>query len=159
MKINSIINFKTRERFLTPKMQNNLKTVLTKMNDLTEYQGTQNTFSTKIVKLLETDKNVRLWDDRMFVTKVPPERQMEHTTIFTIGRTKLMINNANGKIIHHKKPFFQPWKSVMKKAEKFLQIFAQNFDNQQIVRRKSIQFSGFTQKGVEYLEKLAKPQN
>ena len=162
MKIKEIytkIHTKPKRRFLTPKMQNDLKTVLTKMNELTEYKSTGNTFSTKIVKILEAGKNSKLMDDRMFARKVPAEKQMEHTTILSLGKTKLLVYNKTGRIIRFKKPFFKPWKRVMKQTENFLRILAENFDNSQIVRQKTIQLSGFTQKGAELLQKLAKSGN
>lgn len=81
---------------------------------------------------------------------------MTKETLFTIGKTELVIDNKTGQIIDYYKPFLTRWGKIMKKIDKYLGIFKENFNNPDIVKKKRISIQGFTQAGVEIMQKIYK---
>lgn len=154
--INRQLTFKQRQRFIDGKTYEHLKSVLTKMNNETNYSSNGYTFETTITKRLVSTKNklgktLELTDDRLFLHKKTPLQQLTSNSLLTIGKTELVINNKTGEIIDFYKPFFTTWKNIMKKVSECISIFDSNFNNPDIVKKKKINITGFTQKGCEIL--------
>ena len=143
-----------KTRTITQPMLNNIKTVLTRMNEKTKYADDGYSFATEILKRLTIGDKAEFIDGRCFINKVAPDKQMQKHTLFTMGKTQLVINNKSGEIVDYYKPFYKPWKKVMKNLEKYLQIFSDNFDNPQIVTQHRLSFSGFTKAGLQKIQEI-----
>ena len=68
----------------------------------------------------------------------------------------MVINNDTGEIIDYYKPFFTTWKSIMKKIDKYVQFFKENFDNRELVKERKLTTSGFTEEGYKKFQELKK---
>ena len=148
-------SFEAKQRFITPKSYENIKTLLTKMNAETEIETRYYTFTSTITKSLKSDK-AEFIDGRMFFTKKPEKQQMKKETLFTIGKNELVINNKNGEIIDYHKSFFSSWKKIIKNIEKYTDFFLKNYDNQELVKKRKVSIEGFTLDGWNVLENAKK---
>lgn len=151
------VNFESKKRFLNQEQMESLKNVLTRMNNETKLHQNDTWFTSTVTKELSYNENkTRLIDGRMFFQKISDNKQMQKNTMFTIGKTELVVDNKSGEIINWNKPFFTSWKKVMKNISDSLKIFVENFDNSNIVKKKKITLEGFTPKGWEIINKLKK---
>ncbi len=159
MKVQSInqVNFESKKRFLNQEQMESLENVLTRMNNETKLHQNDTWFTSTVTKELSYNENkIRLIDDRMLFKKIADNKQMQKETLFTLGKTQLVINNKSGEIIDWNKSFFISWKKIMKNISDSLKIFVENFDNSNIVKKKKMTFEGFTPKGWEIINKLKK---
>lgn len=108
-------NFESKRRIITSKMKDDIKYLLTKMNLEVLESGNENYFRATVTKGLKYKDKAELIDGRMFLGRVPHEKQMQKETLFTMGKTKLVIDNETGEIIDYKKPFFSRWSKIKKK--------------------------------------------
>ena len=148
-----------KTRIITQNSFNNIKNILTKMNSKTEYADDGYSFSAKILNRLSVGDQAEFVDGRHFIQKIPAESQMLGETKLIIGKTKLTIDNKSGRIIKSKKPFYKSWKTVLKNADKYLNIIAENLENAKIVKQHKITIFGFTQNGAEKIKELQKKVN
>lgn len=148
-------SFNGKQRFITHAMQDNINILMDKMNEGTEYHSDGLNFVTTIFKEISTkDKKVRFQDGRIYFGDKLKRKSLKKEALLTIGKTELVIDNKTGEIIDYYKPFFTTWKSIMKKIEKYLNFFRENFDNSEVVEQRKLTVSGFTKKGFERFEKL-----
>lgn len=148
-----------KTRIITQNSFNNIKSILTKMNSKTEYADDGYSFSAKILNRLSVGDQAEFVDGRHFIQKIPAESQMLGETKLVMGKTQLTIDNKSGKIINSKKPFYKPWKTVLKNADKYLDIIAENLENSKIVKQHKITIFGFTKNGAEKIKELQKKVN
>ncbi len=143
------------KHYLKLNQMKGIKNLLTRMNAETVTNRTETWFSSTITKELSYKKNkIRFIDGRMIFDKVADNEQMQRETLFTLGKTELVINNKTGEIIDWKKPLLTGWNRIMKKVDKSLKFLNEQYDNSAVVKKKKISFEGFTKKGIEILEKL-----
>jgi len=157
MKIQNVqsINFEAKQRFVTSAMRGNINLLMNKMNDGTTYSSNGDFFKSTIFKELSTKNNrVKFQDGRIYLGDKLKRKDLKGEALFTIGKTELVIDNKTGEIIDYYKPFFTSWKTVMKKAEKYLEFFKENFDNETLVKQKMLSMQGFTEQGQKKIEKL-----
>ena len=148
-----------KTRIITQNSFNNIKNILTKMNSKTEYADDGYSFSAKILNRLSVGDQAEFVDGRHFIQKIPAESQMRGETKLVMGKTQLTIDNQSGRIIKSKKPFYKSWKTVLKNADKYLNIIAENLENSKIVKQHKITIFGFTKNGAEKIKKLQKKVN
>ena len=156
--INQNTNFMAhKRRFLDNESRNQLAQILQKMDDETIYKSNEYSFEstrTKRLSLFNGRKSTaELTDSRIFLDKIPPEKQTGGNTCLTIGKTELVIENKTGEIIDYYKPFYKCWKNIMKQINKTLTSFNVSFNNPTAVKKHKLSISGFTKKGFEVLFK------
>lgn len=155
------LNFEAKQkRFIDTDSQYYLEKLLRKMDEETVYKSNEYHFESSRVKRLtlcdtknSTDK-AELVDGRRFLGKIPEKNQLDGNTCLTIGKTELVINNRNGEIIDYYKPFFKPWKKVIKQAGETIKAFINLYHTPEMVMKYRFGVEGFTKKGFEALEKL-----
>ena len=151
------------QRVLTTPMYINMKKVITRMNKESRYANNEYSFEADVLKKLSAGNkgngaNMRskaeLIDGRCLLKNVADNEQMQKETLFNLGKTQLVIDNKTGRIIDYYKPFFKSWKKIFKDLDKYLNIFAQNFDNKEVVKQHRLSFSGFTKAGYEKIQSI-----
>ena len=146
------VSFQKRQRFLSPKSQKNLKSILENINAETKMNKNDFCWESNFVKSVSLkDKNFKLIDGRMYVNKVNQKKQLVRESL-DIGKTQLVIDNKSGEIIDYRKSFFKPWSKVLKTLEQALEIIKCNYNNPEIVQKQRLSLSGFTPKGVRKLK-------
>ena len=152
------LTFEKKQRFIDTNTRDQLKNILTKMNNETKkYDINEYIFETTVTKRLVSTKNqlgktLELTDDRLFCwLEKPPIKQLTSNTLLSIGKTELVICNETGEIIDYYKPFFTTWKNIMKRISESISIFDKNFDNPNVVQKKKLSVSGYTEKGAKIL--------
>ncbi len=145
-----------KKRSLNPNQMDTVRTLLTQMNQETEVKRNEYTFNSTVTKSLQYKDKATFIDGRMIFEKVPAEKQMTKETLFTIGKTQLVIDNKTGQIIDYYKPFLTRWSKIISNIDKYLKIFKENFNNPNIVKKKKITMEGFTQAGYEIMQKMLK---
>lgn len=150
--------FNGTQRYITPRMYSDLKSILTKMNSEAKYVDNGNSFDTStITKLILKNKPDTILTDRRFYTSPrPDEQQMEYVTQIDMGRTKLVIANSSGEIISYKKPFFKSWTKIMNQLNMVLRGFDSFYSVDKIVEKVKFSIHGLTEKGIELLNNAAK---
>ena len=155
------LNFEAKQkRFIDTDSQYYLEKLLRKMDEETVYKSNEYSFeSSRVTRLTMCDtKNAcdkaELVDTRKFIGKVPEKNTLDKETLLTIGKTQLVIKNSNGEIIDYHKPFFKPWKKVIKQARETIQAFLNLYHTPEMVMKHEFSVKGFTKKGFEVLEKL-----
>ena len=143
-----------KRRFINAQMRSDLEVLLERMNSEVVTESGEYRFKSTMTKKLESGKAF-LIDGRIFLNKVPLDKQMQHETMITIGKTELVIDNATGEIIDHHKPFYITWQSALKKLAKYLTLFKEQYNNPQIVTKKTLSIAGFTEKGIEMFRKIS----
>ena len=140
-------NFESKQRFITSKMKEDIKYLLTKMNSEVKESGNENYFKSTFTKSLKYKDEAEFIDGRVFVGRVPSDKQMQKESLITMGKTQLVISNLTGEIVDYKKPFFKTWSSVMKQLDHFLTLFRVNYNYSNRVTKKRLTMQGFTEKG------------
>ena len=142
------------QKIATPNMMNNIKIILSKMNQKSLYSSNKYSFEADVLKGISIGDKAYFLDGRCVLANLPEDKQMQYESRLNIGRTRLIIDNKTGNITDCSKPFFKSWKSVFKDLDKYLNIFAGNFDNNNVVKQHRVKFSGFTKAGFEKLQNL-----
>ena len=125
-------NFESKQRFVTPTAKEGITELVNRMREDTVYTSDGDRFIATIFKEISDIKGkVKFQDGRIYIgNKLPiEENNLKGNVLFTIGKTELVIDNQTGEIIDYYKPFFTTWKSVMKKIDKYVQFFKENFNN------------------------------
>ena len=135
------------KRFITPQMQNNVQDLLTRMNSETKENSNAYRTCAAFVKSIKYKDEAEFTDGRMIFKKVSPEEQMVKESFLQINKTSLVIDNKTGEIIEHRKPFFSRWSKIMKKAEKYLNLLKNNYDNPELVKKEWLQHKELTPEG------------
>lgn len=147
-------SFEAKRRFLNKNQMADVKTLLTKMNSEASYSQTDNIFfSSTIAKKLCIGKDVEFIDDRGFKKTVDKDKQMVKQTLFTIGKTELVIDNETGEILDYSKPFFKTWKSIMNQISHYLKMFKENYENPDVVKVVDFSINGMTEYGFSLYKK------
>ncbi len=153
-------NFESKQRFITPDMHENIKLLLNKMNESSTYNSNGYYFRANIFKEISTKNHkVKFRDGRMFLENKINQKEIDGETLFTIGRTELVISNKTGEIIDYYKPLFSTWKNIIKNIGKYLEFFKNNFDNMELVEHKSLPIQGLTEKGLKKFRQLTEGVN
>lgn len=157
MKVQSIQNtpdFGKTKRYITKQSLDDIEKLLFRMNQETKYQSNENYFTSTILKCLKHKDDVTFIDGRIYLSQVPKDKQMRGETLFTIGKTELVIDNKTGEITDYVKPFYVMWSRVMKKISQYLTSFQLNFDDSSVVEKRFLKIHGFTEKGLERFNTL-----
>ena len=96
-------------------------------------------------------KDSQFIDTRFLVERVKAEKQMTGRSMLIMDKTTVVIDNSTGEITDWKKPLLTSWHKIMKKVDKNINFFYENFYNSGVVKKKRITLEGFTQKGIEIL--------
>ena len=150
-------SFEAKHRFLNKNQMADIKTLLTKMNEESVYSQTDNIFfASNITKKLCIGKDIEFIDDRMLTKPIPKDKQMFAQTLFTIGKTELVIDNKTGEILDYNKPFFKTWKNIMNQISHYLKMFNENYENPEIVKPVKFSINGMTEYGLSLYRKALK---
>ncbi len=149
----SDIAFAGKHHFISKQAKDNLKNVLTKMNSEALYIDHGDIFLSSTVSGLKINGKANLKDERFLINR---SNKIKGTTNLEFGRTNLKINNETGEIVEHRKSFFTTWASILKKADNYINLAFQHYDNKNIVNKKRVTIEGFTQKGLKQLQEIMK---
>lgn len=163
MKIQPVTNINFREysgedrkRFVTPKTRSGAQNLLRLMNQGTVYkenaEGTS--WESQILASIGLENNkIKFIDNRMQIA--PVEKAIENITDCTLimGKSHIKFNSTTGEINGYKLGWLSTWYGVISKAEKYIKIFQQFFDNPEVVTKNTFGVKGFTPKGIEMLQK------
>lgn len=147
------LTFAGKQHFVSKQSQENLKNILSKMNSEAFYANNGDVFVSSKISGLKINGKAFLKDNRVFVK---PSNNLKGTTSLDFGRTHLKIDNQTGEIISHKKSFFTTWKSILKKADNYIQQALQNYDNKKVVNKRKITIEGLTKNGYQKLCNIMK---
>ena len=162
MKIQNIQSntMKAKQRFVTPEMHQNIRFLLDKMSEGSEYNSNGDYFRARIFKEISTkNSKIRFKDGNSYLGNNIKDKSLTGETLFTIGKTELVIDNKTGEIIDYYKPFYSTWGKIMKKMGEYLEFFKSNFDNIELVKQKFLPIQGFTEQGYEKFKKLTEGIN
>ena len=140
--------FSAKQRFIPSKTLTNMQNLLHKMNSETQYQDNGVGFTSKVMLMIFTDKK-QAFSDRRYLLR--HSEKLSGTSMLELGKTELEINNQTGEIVKHNKPFYKTWKKVLNQATETISNLCDNFDNTNIVTKRFITISGFTQEGYNKL--------
>ena len=147
--------FEAKQRFVSQEIRADMKYLLERMNEGTTYSDNGNWFKTTIFKEISDKKgNIRFQDGRIYIGNKINKKDLKGDILLTIGKTELVIDNQSGEIKDFYKPFFTTWNYIMKKINKSVEFFKENFDNEDLVKHKKLSMQGFTEKGHKEYEKL-----
>lgn len=147
-------SFEAKKHFLNQNQMADVKTLLTKMNKESVYSNTDNLFfASTITKKLCVGKDVEFIDDRFLKRPVSEDKQMVAQTLFTIGKTELVIDNKSGEIVDYNKPFFKTWKNIMNQISHYLNLLKENYDNPEVVKPIKFTTKGMTEYGFSLYQK------
>ena len=146
-------NFEGKQRFLSADGTMKVQKLLKKMNNETVYNATGDTFESKVLGRININNEAGFTDKRFLVAK---SDELFGESTLNFDKTELVIDNTSGEIKEHRKPFFKSWKKVLSKAEELISTAIDNFDNNDVVRKRFIKIGGFTRKGAEKLKQAAK---
>lgn len=149
----SDLAFAGKQRFISKQAKENLKNVLNKMNSEALYVEHGDIFVSSTVSGLKINGKANLKDERFLTSQ---SNKIKGTTSLEFGRTNLKINNETGEIVKHKKSIFTTWSSILKKADDYINLALQNYDNKNVVNKRKITIEGFTQKGLKHLKEITK---
>ena len=145
-------NFARKQRFLSIDGTVNVQKLLNKMNNETVYNATGDTFESKVLGRINIKNEAGFTDKRFLLAK---SNKLFGESTLDFDKTKLVIDNTNGEITEYKKPFFKSWREVLSKAEDLIFTAVNNFDNNEIVKKKFVKVSGFTSEGAQKLQNIA----
>lgn len=142
MKIQNIQpnNFEAKDKFITPKMSNNIRKILTLMNQDKTRVLEGDYFKVSVIKKL-IHNNTSFEDQCYKTNNIPQESIMNGLSTLKIGKISLEIDNKTGKIFEAKKPFYKPWFYVLKQAENVLDTLFRNFYNPKTVKKEIIRIN------------------
>lgn len=158
--IQSNMNFEAKQKFLTKNQYSKMRILLEKMNSETTYFESKNgsVFSSDILARLimkDKEKPVFFIDKRCLLKKQPQNKQtLWGETTISFNNVELNIDNKTGEIVSNKKPFFTTWNQIMKKINKYFQIFIENYNNPELISKQKFNVAGLTQKGYNELEEV-----
>ena len=148
MRVNSIqsTNFQSKQRFVSPKTKENINFLIGKMREETAYKTDgYHSVSTIFKEISDKNKTVKFMDGLVYVgDKLKRKTMKGGETLFKLGKTELVIDNNSGEVIDYYKPFYKTWKGIMKKVDKYVNFFKENFDNEDLVNKRYLNMSGFT---------------
>ena len=137
--------FNAKKRFIPHKTLYDMQNLLTKMNSETQYQDNGINFLSKMMTSVFTNKNNAFIDCRYLLKR---SAKLDGVSTLTMGKTELEIDNATGEIIKHKKPFYKSWAKILNQASESINNLCTNFDNQNVVTKRFLTISGFTQEAI-----------
>ena len=124
------INFQSytiKKRLITPNMKSGIESLLIRMNPSTISEESGDYYVSTLTTKLKNTKGYVFEDYRGLNKKLPNNEQMRGFSRLKIGKIRLDIDNLNGEIVDFKKPFYKPWFLVLKKAEKVIDEFRNNY--------------------------------
>lgn len=149
------ISFQGKSRYLSENAYNNMKSVLTKMNNDAGYINGDSVFSSShLTRLKLYDNSAMFCDSRFLLKKVNDNEQMQGKTLISTKNAQVEIDNKSGEIKGLDKPFFSSWTKVIGKVEEAIQRFAENFENSKYVKRGYISLIGLTKNGETKLTRI-----
>jgi len=150
-------NFQSKQRFVTPAAKENINFLINKMRETTKYKTDGYCFKSTIFKELSDSKKEARFIDGLVYTgdKLKRNTMKGGETLFTIGKTELVIDNNSGEIIDYYKPFYKTWNGIMKKIDEFVTFFKENFENDNLVYKRYLTNAGFTEEGLKRFRKLS----
>jgi len=161
MRIYSISNTKFTEKehkpkefFISDSAAQNAQDLLYKMQAKQTYKEnpSKTAWESVVLASLKMQDNTKFTDNRIYRTASSLE-QNENISDCTLqlGDSFLNINSKTGKITAYKKHWYTSMRSLIAKAESYLQGFIKDFNNPNIVKQISFGIKGLTQKGKEQL--------
>ena len=143
----SNVNFE-RKRYVKPKQLASIREITEKMNNAGTYIEKGLAFESDVIGALKKD-NVMFFSSLTYrLPNVSKKTLNIMTTELSIGKNKISINNAGGEITSIKKCLFMPTKKLMNKMDKYLQIFNEKFNDDNIVEKRHLRSCGATLEGA-----------
>lgn len=134
---------------LPPETTKKVQELLLKMNSQTEYTQSDYSYTSKILSGL-VSRDGSLVDVSCMIK--PVEEIYEGCAKIETENFTIEVNPKTGEILMAKKPFFKSWKRAYSKVEAFLDKLNTNFDNEEVVEKKSLPMSGLTEKGLQKIK-------
>ncbi len=158
MQVNNVssINFESaKKRFISQEMQANSQKLLEMMNNGTKYTENNHgtSFTSYILASLSMGKKVRFIDNRFYL--FPTEGKIKDIPDCTlkIGKKFINFNSESGEIFKYETGTFTSLRSLLSKAEKYIDDLVTNFDKPEVVSKNRFGIKGFTKKGFENFSK------
>lgn len=148
----STTQFSSKQRFIKPKQLELIREISKKMNNESTMTSTENMFTANYVGTVRIGECV-LHNDTFLHGK------NGNTEYGKIGKTQIefdknnsiLIDNETGEVTKIKKTWYTPVRRIMKKMDKYLQLFNTNFDNNEVVNKNALKIHGFTLLGLARL--------
>lgn len=155
MQVNNIqsVNFNAKQRFLSPETTKNMQVLLEKMNGETVFQCSENTFKSDMLTGLNIKKKGDFYDLRCLTRK---SNNLKGCSELNMGKTTLLIDNETGSVKPIKKPFYKTWSNILQQVTDLIKTAVDNFDDKNVVEKRFIGISGFTQKGSDKIQEAGK---
>lgn len=151
MKVANILGRK-KPTVLPAELKNKVQDLLLNMNAKTQYNETNRSFDTKILSCLKTPEGSII--DSSFIVK-PVSSIYEGRASISLGeKLNVTFDPNSGKIIKANKKWFVSWNKSIEKMTDFITKLKTNFDNENIVEKRFLNFSGFTPNGRNKLENI-----
>lgn len=144
----STIRFSSKQHFVNKKQLELVREISKKMCGQSAMRSTENKFTASYINAVKTGECL-LYSDTFLYGK------NENTSLGTIGKTQIefdnktiAIDNKTGEITKIQKPWYSSVRSILKKMDKYLENINSNFENQDVVTKKTLNIHGFTPKGL-----------
>ena len=154
MQINQVsnLNFEGSDKiFFSESAKKNIQQLMRKMNYATVYteNPSSQTIESKILATIDMGNKVQFSDNRFYFVPVRTPKEDICDCSIKIGTNELFINSTTGEVVKYDISWLSSMKRVIKKAEKYINIFLQQFDNPQVVNRRILPVEWYTQKGYK----------
>ncbi len=147
MKVQAI--FSKKPRYIPADMKENTCKLLTKMNLEAVHKTSADFFETSEVRGLKIGD--AYFKDGKFLAERDSEDRLtaygKGKSMLEFNKVRLVIDNRNGQIIKHKKPFFKSWKSILKQAQSIISTGLEQYNNTDIVQKIMYKKRGLTPLG------------
>lgn len=127
------INFSSRNRVLNTKQLNNVREIAEKINRPPTVINHAPNFTAVKIGYIESQ-----FEDVFFYNN-----NDNKTSELIIGKKGLTVDRESGEITKVDKPFFMPFKKLLRIADECFNYLNENFDNPQAVRKNCIMEQGY----------------
>ncbi len=153
--MNNILHPRFGKYHISKQTTENTQKLLRMMNRSTKYDINEagTSFESDILSSINMGK-VRFSDIRMYITPVREAEKNISDCTLEIGKNLLVINSTTGEITAHRIGWLTSWKYLKYRAESAIKQMVENFNNPDVVQKKSFKIAGFTKLGFENLNKI-----
>ena len=141
------INFEAKGYYISPKARANAETLLKMMKKNTshKFNPISSEWHTEILSSLNMKDKIKFSNARLFTRSTT--EQIENKTVpdctLIIGKNILNINSETGQILSYKTGIFSSINGVIRKANKYINDFMDNFNNTNVVKRNTFKTGGY----------------
>ena len=160
MKINNIQNtdFQGKEKakvYLSKGMQKDIQKLMYEMNHDTKYEQSANgnCFKSYILGAIMIDKKALFMDKRFLCAPTDKIRTFKNPDCtIEFGHNAVDINSQTGEVFARKKYFWKSLTKVLEQGHSYIKSALENYNNAEVVEKRTLGICGVTQKGAAMLE-------